>query len=425
VRRARLVVALLAAALFALGVVAGEARPAGSDQATISLLVTASNKPALDVLIPNFERVYPNVAVNVTYTPSFTVQTQVEMTELAAGNAPDLLYVTPGCGTTLSVCVLAKAGYLAPLINKPWTRWSLPLVISFSKYGQGLFTFLTTLGPQEVFTDDALFRKLGLKVPQTFPQLLALCRQAKADGTVALVLDGASQSSLAADIFDLAATTVYAKDKHWLAELKAGTATFDGSPGWHQALQELVDMNNAGCFQPGASGTSGTSAIAQFAQGQGLMIELSAGQNGLIDAAGPQFSYSSFPFPDATAPDRTWTVVSMGTGIGVNAHASPLNQAAAQTFIDFIARPKQDALNAKIKGTLTQYELAHQQLQPYMSSFKPIFANHQYVISPGQTFWNPNVLDVLHQDAVGLLTGQSTVEGILNAMDDAWKQGPA
>ena len=427
-RHVRFAVGLLGGAALVLGVLAApsaQARPAGSDQVTISILVTLGNQRALDVLIPNFERVYPNVKVDVTYTPGLAVQTQLETIELAAGNAPDLLYVTPGCGTPLSVCVLAKAGYLAPLINKPWTRWSLPLVISLSKSGQGLYTFLTTLGPQGVFTDDALFRKLGLRVPQTFPQLLALCRQAKADGTVALVLDGANQGDLALDIFDLAATTVYAKDKHWPAELKAGAVTFDGTPGWHRALQELIDMNNAGCFQPGASGTSEASAIAQFAQGQGLMIETSAGQKGLIDAAGPQFSYSSFPFPDATAADRSWTVVAMGTGLGVNAHASPASQAAAQTFIDFLARPKQDALNAKIKGTLTQYEFAHQQLQPYMSSFKPLFANHTYVINPGQTFWNPNVLDALHQDAVGLLTGQTTVDEILNAMDAAWKQGPA
>jgi raffinose/stachyose/melibiose transport system substrate-binding protein len=155
------------------------------------------------------------------------------------------------------------------------------------------------------------------------------------------------------------------------------------------------------------------------------MIETSAGQKGLIDAADPQFSYSSFPFPDATTADQTRTVVAMGTGLGVNAHASPASQAAAQTFIDFLARPKQDALNAKIKGTLTQYEFGHQQLQPYMSSFKTLFANREYMINPGQTFWNPNVLDALHQDAVGLLTGQTTVDEILNAMDAAWKQGPA
>jgi hypothetical protein len=50
---------------------------------------------------------------------------------------------------------------------------------------------------------------------------------------------------------------------------------------------------------------------------------------------------------------------------------------------------------------------------------------HQWVLNPGVTWWNPNVLVTLETDAIGLVTGQSTVDGILTAMDAAWKQGPS
>ncbi len=43
--------------------------------------------------------------------------------------------------------------------------------------------------------------------------------------------------------------------------------------------------------------------------------------------------------------------------VSVNAHASAQAQAAAQTFVDFLARPEQNALYAKISGGLTQYEI--------------------------------------------------------------------
>jgi raffinose/stachyose/melibiose transport system substrate-binding protein len=417
-------VALTAALALAVGPSRAWSERAGG-QITLTLVAQASGQPPLDAMIANFERVYPNITIDATYAPSTAVFNQLELTELAAGNGPDLLQTGPGCGGLTSVCVLAKDGYLAPLINKPWTKWSLPLVISLSKYGKGLFTFLTTVGPQGVFTNDDLFQKLGLKVPQTFAQLLALCQQAKADGTVALTLDGAQAGDLDMDIVDLAVATVYGKDKQFLAEQKAGTVTFEGTPGWHEALQELIDMNNAGCFQPGASATSQASAIAQFAQGQALMIDLSSGIKGLIDAAGPQFSYSFYPFPGGTTPNQTRTFVNMGIGPGVNAHANAENQAAAQTFIDFIARPKQNALYAEIKGSITQYQFLHQQIQPFMSSFAPLVANHEYVINPVQTWWNPNVSLALQQDGVGMLTGQTTIDDVLNAMDAAWKQGPA
>ncbi len=150
-----------------------------------------------------------------------------------------------------------------------------------------------------MFTDNALFAKLGLKVPQTFAQLLAVCRAAKAPRHVrgdsrrgeCRLRDGAARPRRSA--------LVYAKDKHaGSLELKAGTVTFDGSPGWHKALQEFVEMNSAGCFQPGVTGTTQGAAEAEFAQGQGLMLPYNSGVKGAIDALDPQFpGFSVRPRP--------------------------------------------------------------------------------------------------------------------------------
>jgi raffinose/stachyose/melibiose transport system substrate-binding protein len=425
-RHARFAVGLLGGAALAFGVLiapSAQARP--GDAITLTMLATPSAEPSFDVLIPNFERVHPNITVNATYAPQTDVY-QLEATELAAGDGPDLLTTFPGCGTPISTCVLAKGGYLAPMIKAPWTRWSLPSVISLSKYHQGLVAFLTSVGPVGVFTDDDLFRRLGLKLPQTFPQLLGLCRQAKADGTVAFDFGGADQTAFSWLVMDLAVADVYAENKNWQAELKAGKVTFEGTPGWHEALHAVIDMNDAGCFEPGAAGTSHLGAIAEFAQGQSLMIVETSGQKGNVDADGPPFSYSFHPFPaGGTPPGRTPIMNSMGGALSVNAHSSAADQAAAQTFIDFVARPAQDALYANLKGSLTQYQFIHDQVQPFMSSFAPLFAAHQYVMNPSQTWWNPNTRSALENDEVGLLTGQSTVDGILNAMDAAWQQGPS
>jgi raffinose/stachyose/melibiose transport system substrate-binding protein len=418
-----LVAFALACSVFALGIGPIGARPAGSDHVTITLLTPVNGQPAFDVLIANFERVYPNITVNPTYVPSTTVLDQLQTVELGAGGGPDLLDVTPGCGSPHAVCALAKLGALAPLVSKRWTQWSMPGVISLSEYDHALYAFLTTVGPQGVFTNDGLFRKLGLAVPQTFEQLLAVCQRAKADGTVALELDGAAQLDFEELIMNLAVETVYGKDPRFVVEQKAGKASFDRTAGWRRALQDVIDMNNAGCFEPGASGTPQAAAIAQFAQGQALMIDLSSGIKGLIDADSPQFSYSFHPFLGGAGPVATF--VHMGIGVGVNAHSSPQNQAAAQAFIDFIARPKQNALYAQIKGSLSQYEFLHKQIPGFMSSFAPVFANNAFEMDPSQNWWNPNVLLAIEQDEVGLLTGQTTVDDVLNAMDAAWKQGPA
>ncbi len=420
-RPARAGLAVLAAALACL---AGSAHPVGaSPQVTITLLSQALYQPGFDVLIQNFERVYPNITVQPTYEGVSAVLSQVENTELAAGDAPDLIPVSSGSSTT-SVHAFASAGYLAPMIDKPWIKRSVRRVTSIFKYGQGLYGFSFGGTFEGVFTNNDLFHTLGLKVPQTFAQLLSLCRQAEADGTAAIVMDGASTTGVGLLLENLAIAPVYSKDPHWTAELKAGTVGFDSTPGWHQAFQEFVEMNQAGCFQPGFQAVTFPDERGQFAAGQGLMFPGNSSTLAAIEAAEPQFGISFAPLPGGSSPSQATSFLSFGTGLGVNAHSSPQNQAAAQAFVDFLARPAQNALFAKITGEVTQYQILKGQLPAFMPAFKPVFADGAYTDAPGDGWWNPNVSLVLQQDGIGLITGQESIDDILNAMDAAWKQGP-
>jgi hypothetical protein len=58
-RERRLVLGVLAAMVFALGVGASEARPAESDQVTISMAALTVYEPGWSVLIANFEHAVP------------------------------------------------------------------------------------------------------------------------------------------------------------------------------------------------------------------------------------------------------------------------------------------------------------------------------------------------------------------------------
>jgi raffinose/stachyose/melibiose transport system substrate-binding protein len=428
-RAALALAAIAVSGLLTIGVGASAARTdAQSDTVTISMLITVNSKPAWEVLIPNFERAYPNLRVDITYVASNTVLYQLETTELAAGNASDVLATTPGCGTPIAICTLAKAGYLAGMPNKPWAKRtrSVPLVLSYGKYGQRLFGFVPQVAPFGIFTNDSMFKRLRLKIPQTFPQLLDVCRKAKAAGTAAVILAGGSATTVTFLIEALAIPNVYGKDKRWTGKLKAGKVTFDGSPGWRQALQHFIDMNNAGCFQPGATGvSSGTVAAQLFAQGQGLMFPLTSNNDGTISAASPQFSYSFHAFPGGTSATQTTTFISLLQALSVNAHSSAKNQAAAQTFVDFVARPKQNALFTKLTGGLSQYQLLKVQIPTFMSSLASVFAKQKYVINPYVSWWNASALLAMQQNQIGVITGQRSIDDVLKAMDAAWQLGPS
>jgi hypothetical protein len=59
-----------------------------------------------------------------------------------------------------------------------------------------------------------------------------------------------------------------------------------------------------------------------------------------------------------------------------------------------------------------------------MSALASVFTAHEYVIIPEQSWWNANVSLALQQ-GLGLITGQRSIDDVLNAMDAAWKQGPS
>jgi raffinose/stachyose/melibiose transport system substrate-binding protein len=417
--------ALLASAALVVLACAAAARPAAHDTVTLQMVALASNESGYDVLIPNFERVFPNVTVNVTYAATVPQLDQLETTELAAGNGPDIITTTPGCNSPIGICELAKGGYLAPMIGKPWPKRSVAVVTSLLKDNGALYGFAPTIGASGMFTNDGLFEKLGLKVPQTFSELLDVCKQAAAHGVPAIVLNGAAPQNFSAFLTGLAVPFVYGVDKHFAAEQKARKQTFAASAGWRQALQELLTMNQDGCFEPGMPGETGAAARAAFAAGQALIYPGAAAFKGPIDADDPQFAYSFHDFPASTSPTQTDTYVSFGFSLSVDARASAANQAAAQEFVDFMARPKQDQLFAQLQGGVAQYAFLKGQLPSYMSPLAPAIARGQYVIDPQIGWWNANVLVTLETDGIGLVTGQTTVDGLLSAMDSAFGQGPS
>jgi raffinose/stachyose/melibiose transport system substrate-binding protein len=391
---------------------------------TITLLANYVGQQGYKVMIDNFERVYPDIKIDATYAATNATLYQLLQTELAAGNAPDVFTTYPGCGTPISVCKLAKAGYLAPMVNRPWAKRSVPIAASLDKRGKGLYAFTPILSLYGVFTNDDLFKRLNLKVPQTYLQLLDVCRKAKAGGTVAMIIPGSSQTDITSLLTGLAVPLVYAKDPTFLARQKTGTATFAGSAGWRRTLQEFADMNAAGCFQPGATGASGSAAIGRFVQGQGLMYPAITNMKGVIDAGNPQFTVSHHLFPGGSTASQTRTYLHLSLSPGVNAHAGADAQKAAQTFVDFFARPKQNALFARIQGGMTQDQFRKRQLPKFMATEASAVKSHAYVISPVETWWNASVVVQMQQDQIGLITGQRSVDDVLKGMDAAWKLGP-
>jgi raffinose/stachyose/melibiose transport system substrate-binding protein len=421
--RASVLVAFVA--LLTLGVGSGQAaRPVThGDTVNLSMYSGTASQSALDILVANYEKANPNVDITVQYLPSSDAIITLETTELAAGNGPDILATWPGCGTNVSVCRLAPAGHLANMPNKPWAKRASSITISASKYGGGLYVYSPAITFEGLWTNDSLFQSLGLKIPQTFAQLLDVCRKAKARGTTPIIL-AASGSLVMQQLIGAFALTTVPDYPTWLKKLRAKKVTFAGTPGWHVALQKMIELNNAGCYQSGPAGTTAKSAATQFAQGQALTYANMTSKKGEIDGYAPRFGFSQHPFPITNKPNDSTVMLIVGFGWSVNAHSSKIKRTAAQKFIDYIARPENGAMYARLNGGLSQEQFKKGKLPGYLSSYSRLYKAHKYDVNPVQKWWNSAVGTVLTNYGPGLLTGQVSIDDTLAAMDAAWRQGP-
>jgi raffinose/stachyose/melibiose transport system substrate-binding protein len=425
-RRLRVAVGLAVVAGLCL-VVGADARtwstsPTPSVSGNLTMLALTTQQTGIQAVVSAFESAYPSVNVNVSYVPGTNQLLPLMATQLAAGNGPDILDVIPGDGTPVSVVPLAHSGYLLPLVNQPWVKRTIPSVTSLDKVGPTLYAFSPGVQFYGMMVNYTLFAQHHWAVPRTFPQLLQVCKDASAAGVAPFMLAGGSSSTSVTFELQLAASVVFGSDPKWTSERKQGKVTWAGSQPWTQALGEVAQMNSAGCFAPGSVGNTTTSEYAQFASGGDLMFSTNTGITATIAALNPTFSYGVVPFPNASTVTGERTNLNYAFSLAVNAKTQ--NKAAAEAFIDFVARPAQAEAWANDNGELTQTDYIHHIFPKALEPFAGVFKRNALEPVPVSTWWNPTVLSAFETDAIGLVTGQTSIQQLEADLDKAWSAGP-
>lgn len=382
-------------------------------QVTITLNFIAQGSDQLAPLVSDFEKANPNIKVNVQYLPQATLG-QAEVTALQAGNAADILYTNGGSGQLLSVFPLEKGGYLADLSQRSWVK-SLPQPTHDLYWdGDKLYGLPMGLSLVGVVHNTALFQQLGLQIPTTFAEMVDLCGKIKAAGKTPMVLAGQAPGLYAQAP---AASTVYSSNPNWNTDRAAGKVTFAGTPGWQAALQEFVDLNNAGCFQPGASGDTIIKAFQLLGSEQAVMFLGPSAAIGGIIGSNPNFSAAMFPLPGPTA-DSTRAVTEYNDAFSVNAKSPNID--AAMKLVDFLAQADEQRAYAKIMGEVSVPDSVTGTLPDLYSSFSPLLQQNKSVTLPSLIWPNPAVGTALTPGMQGLITGQKTVPDVLTDLDNAW-----
>ena len=406
----------VAGATTKLGAGAGRA---SAGKATLQISVQTSDEPALATIAKLYEK---TGAANLKLSGISDEDWDVVLPRLfAAGTVGDMALVQPGGGTPVAVETLAPYGYLLDLSDQPFVKRIPKSVLPVCTVGGKVYMAPVTGGAMVVFYNKSMFKKVGASVPTTWPQFLEVCKKLKAAGKIPIWFDASNASNGGVNSLFITYPLVSATSAglpSFAANMKKGKATFAKS-GWVQALSNYLLLYNLGYYSPNPLGGA---PLSQLADDQAAMYCF-VSQGLATAAAGFGMSNTgAFVMPNADSASKV--VANAGSGAGYVVTSTTKNPAAAKALINYMCKMNSVAVYDRIDGGLPLLAAGPgavpQLFEPNVIPFLRAGRTATYF---DQQWPNAQVRSALTVGCQELLSGQSTIPDVLEAMDAAYRQG--
>lgn len=391
----------------------------GTQEFSLTFSTSNTIESPFQALGEKYMETHPDVKITFNPQPNDSYD-QTVRTQLQAGNASDVLVTMPGSGTGRSILQLVEAGFLEPLDDAAKELVPEGSEALFGKDGKvyGQAPEITVVG---LVANETAAKAGGISgFPSDFAALQEQCKTLESAGKSFFAVAGAAAPNTGLMAMSLAATRVYAEDPQWNEKRAAKEVTFADSDGWKASLEAVKQLNDAGCFQKGAAGAgfdaitkglaSGTS-VAGFIPGPSWKQIKSA-------AADSDFAVRALP---AEASDESFVYASANYAFSINAASK--NKEAAKAFLEWAAEPEQTKQFAEIDGALPVTGLDSYDFDGgAYKNVGDLIKDGKYGPLPNSQWPNSAVYDALATGVQGLITGQKSVDQVLQAMDAAWGQ---
>jgi raffinose/stachyose/melibiose transport system substrate-binding protein len=417
-RSIRLCLLLAGLVVVLVGAVGASASP--KQEVTLRFSGAIEQRFGWDVMIQNFERVYPNIKIESTFVP-FAQYQPLLLTQMQAGSEPDLFVTQAGASSSIAVYGLGAQGRLLDLTGSPWWKRTPKAHRKYVTVKGRVYAFSAGFTPQALMYNRDLFRQLGVNVPTTFAQLLAACQRIKAAGKIPIGISLDAPTTSGNLLISSLSSFVYAKDPDWTLKRIQKKVTFAGSPLWQRLMQAFVQMRDKGCFNPSPAATSRPAMYAMFANGQSLMMPAASSEVTVIKQINANANVGMFAFP---ADEARYTQPSVGTSLlELVASKRTEHPKEVKTFIDFVGRPKQNAVFAKAQAAVSGNDIVTGNVPDYLREMAAALKAGTSVATPVYGWPRPDkglYIPLFTSQIPGLFTGQRTPEQILQIMDEAW-----
>lgn len=399
---------IAAVAALALSLAACSTTPGGESSDSSVTFISPWPKNETTGILEQFNAAHPEIDVKVTFRGT---DANATITQLAAGNAPDVLFANPGSGDAMSIGNLAKAGYITSLNDKPWASEIPESFKSQLTFDDEVYGFPATIQVLGGFYNSETLTSAGLTAPTTWPELLEYCTDASAAGVSGYILPG--QTEWMAQLLPLALASTVLEDA-------GATDSFD-TDGWEQVFGLYQEMIDGGCFEADASGVNGDVATEEMTANKGgAIVTVSAATSGFIEASGEGvYSYEAIP-ATANAEDTRLTVM-LSTSVGINTKAK--NPEAANILVDWLASPEGlSAVAASQFGSVPAISDAEFPTPTFLSVLSDYEADGRTSPEAGMAWSNPEVRSALIAGAQAMLLGTMTGDDVVASMEDAFQK---
>ncbi|WP_328475308.1 extracellular solute-binding protein [Actinoplanes sp. NBC_00393] len=357
------------------------------------------------------------VAIDARKLPNDSYGTSLR-TQLQGGNAADLMVVAPGRGQDYAVLPLAEAGLLEPL-SAGSTAVVPDAYKALLEQDGKTYAQPTDIVPVGIVWNSGAATEAGAQFPADATAMLSLCQDLTGKGKSLVALAGSAPPNVGLMAMSLSASRVYAQTPDWNQQRADGKVSFAQDAGWKDVVATIEQMNKGGCFQKGAAG-GGFDAITQgLARGTSLSAFAPGGSATEImnNAEGVTLEIRAFP---PAAGGKQYLLASPNYAMSINAKADAEQKKAAQTFLEWLAKPENAAEFTKIEGQVPISGVEGAELAPQYATVKDLLAGGDYAPLPNLSWPNPSVYDQLSKGLQGLIAGRGDAASVLAAVDKAW-----
>ncbi|GLY81998.1 ABC transporter substrate-binding protein [Actinoallomurus iriomotensis] len=420
-QRRSAVLALPLAAALMLAACGSGGTNGGNDPHTITLSYASANPTdqVYEVLAKDYMAAHPGVNIK-TNRIALNAANQTLTTQMQAGNGPDVMWINAGAGQAASIGHLAKAGKLLPLTD-PSLKSIIPAteLEGYSSNGT-LYGVPSSSMISGIVYNDEVAKQNGVTITpsSTLQDVISQCGAVKAKGKAIFGLAGSIPENSGIMAMEIATSTVYGSNPNWNQDRAADKTTFENTPGWHQALQAVIDLNKSGCFQAGAAG-AGFDTLTNY-ESQGKIFGFfapSGATKDIMDSAHGAVKLIALPFP---APQGTKTYMTLSADLGLAGNKNSKNPKLVEDFIKFSVSPAEAKKFADAQGAIPIGNVDSSDLLPQYQKVAGLLKGQQYRPYGVDGWQNGQVYNALGTGTTGLITGQKSIDDVLKMMDAAW-----